>query len=130
MYYNPNRQNILKLKSKVYIAKYLETVQDKYFDQKRVYAKPQKYFFNIQPLTAESEISEFGELVNSMKVAVITEKQKYFDKFNEFDVAYLDGATPDGEAENGDKANYRIYAIRKQNTIIRIYFVKLVIDNQ
>lgn len=128
MYYNPNRQNHLQLKSKVYIAKYLETVQDENFNQKQVYDKPVKYFFNIQPIRQESEIREFGELVNSMKVAVITEKVKYLNKFHEFDAAYLDGEEPIDELEYGDKANYRIYAVRNQNTIIRIYFIKKVIN--
>lgn len=128
MYYNPNKQNHLNFKSKVYIAKYVDTIQDEYLNQKQVFETPVKYFFNVQPVTQESEIREFGELVNSMKVAVITEKTKYFNKFHEFDVAYLDGVEPTDELENGDKANYRIYAVRNQNTIIRIYFIKRVIN--
>lgn len=130
MYFNPNRQNVLKFNSKIYIANKTETIQDEYLNQKEVFAKPKKYFFNVQPLTATSEITEFGELVNSMKVAVLPRKQKYLNKFHEFDKAYLDGITPDGELENGDNANYRIYAIRNQNAIIRIYFLKLVTNNQ
>lgn len=128
MYYNPNRQNHLNLKSKLYIAKYKETIQDEYLNQKQVFYEPIKYYFNVQPLTQESEIREFGELVNSMKVAVITEKQKYLGVFNEFDLAYLDDAEPLDEIDYGDKANYRIYAVRPQNTIIRIYFLKRVIN--
>lgn len=128
MYYNPLKQNHLQLKSKLYIAKYIETIQDENFNQKQVYEKPVKYYFNVQPVRQESEIREFGELVNSMKVAVITEKVKYLNKFHEFDVAYLDGEEPTDELEYGDKANYRIYAVRNQNTIIRIYFIKRVIN--
>lgn len=124
MYYNPLRQNHLKLKSKIYIAKYIETIQDEDLNQKQVYEKPVKYFFNVQPVNQESEIREFGEMVEKMKVAVIPEKVKYFNKFKEFDLAYLDGAEPTNELEYGDKANYRIYGIRNQNTIIRIYFIK------
>lgn len=129
MYYNPNRQDVLKIKSKLYIAKYLSTDQDENLNQKQVYDTPKKYYFNVMPVNQDSEIKEFGELVTSMKVAVITEKLKYYNKFTEFDKAYLDGATPNNELENGDNANYRVYAIRKQNSIIRVYFLKIV-NNQ
>lgn len=130
MYYNPNSQKIHDVKSKIYIAKYLRTAQDENFYQKKVYDNPEMFYFNVQPLKNESEIREFGQLSTAMKVAVITEKGKYLDKFNEFDVAYLDGVEPNGELENGDNANYRIYAVRNQNTIIRIYFLKLAVDNK
>jgi len=130
MYYNPNNQKVLNFNTKLYIAKYKETTQDENLNQKQVYYEPQKFFFNIQPVNKSSEIREFGELVNSMKVAVITQKQKYLNKFNEFDLAYLDGVEPINELEYGDMANYRIYAVRPQNTIIKIYFLKRVINNQ
>lgn len=125
MYFNPIKQNIHKIKSPIYICKYKETIQDDYLNQIKVYDKPTKYWFNIQPATRSSQIREFGELVKSMKVATIP-KTKYLNKFNEFDLAYLDGATPDGELENGENANYRVYAVRNQNAIIVIYFLKIV----
>lgn len=128
MYYNPNNQSTLKFNSKLFIAKYIDTIQDENLNQKQVFDKPQKYFFNVQPVNQDSEIREFGELVNSMKVAVIPRKDKYLYKFHEFDVAYLDGQEPLGELEYGDKANYRIYAVRVQNTIIKIFFIKRVIN--
>ena len=130
MYYNPNSQKIHDIKSKIYIAKYLGTEQDENFYQKKVYAEPEMFYFNVRTTKDESEAREFGELSQSMQIAVITEKGKYLNKFNEFDLAYLDGADPTGELEHGDKANYRIYAVRNQNTIIRIYFLKLAADNQ
>lgn len=43
----------------------------------------------------------------------------------ENDLAYLDGATPDGEEVNGDNANYRVDSVRWQNKKIAIYFEKL-----
>ena len=61
-----------------------------------------------------------------MKVAVITERYKYDNKFEEFDVAYLDGVNPNGEVIKGDNANYRVYAVQPQNMIIKLYFIKLV----
>ena len=49
----------------------------------------------------------------------------YEGMFKENDVAYLDGATPEGEKENGDNANYRLYPPRIQNLKIAIYFERL-----
>lgn len=126
MYYNPNRQNIHDIKSKVYIASKLGVIQDEYFNQIPIYDTPEKYMFNIQNVSQDSEIREFGELSNSMKVAVIREKSKYLDKFKDFDAVYLDGVEPDGELNNGDNANYRIYSVRNQNTSILVYFIKTV----
>lgn len=128
MYYNPNKQSEKRMKSTLYIASYLRTTQDEYLNQTKEYDKPVKYYFNVQPVNQDSEIREFGEMSSSMKVATITERLKYLDKFKEFDVAYLDGVTPDGERNNGDNANYRIYSVRNQNTIIKVYFMKIVKD--
>ena len=63
-----------------------------------------------------------------MKIAVIPRKDKYLFKFHEFDLAYLDGVEPIDELDYGDKANYRIYAVRNQNTLIKIFFIKRVIN--
>jgi hypothetical protein len=112
----------------LYIASYLRTTQDENLNQTKEYDKPIKYYFNVQPVNQDSEIREFGEMSSSMKVATITERLKYLDKFKEFDVAYLDGTTPDNERNNGDNANYRIYSVRNQNTIIKVYFIKVVKD--
>lgn len=126
MYYNPNKQSEKRMKSTLYIASYLRTTQDENLNQIKEYDNPIKYYFNVQPVNQESEIREFGEMSSSMKVATITEKLKYLDKFKDFDAAYLDGITPDNERQNGDNANYRIYSVRNQNTIIKIYFIKVV----
>lgn len=58
-----------------------------------------------------------------MKKAVIP--ISYQGQFKEFDVAYLDGVTPDGEANPGDNANYRLLPPRDGNSVIIIYFEKL-----
>lgn len=129
--YNINRQCIRRnnLKSKLYISEKLGVTEDEYGNEIVNYDKPKKYFFNIMPANTASEVKAFGELATSMKVAVITEKDKYMNEFKEFDLAYLDGITPDGEPENGFNANYRIYAVQPQNAIIKIYFLKLVKNN-
>lgn len=113
------------VKSKCYIGSKLESEFDDYGNEITVYGTPEKHRFNIQPVTSTSDIQEFGEIANKMKVAVITNRKKYEGKFKEFDCAYLDGASPEGETVKGEKANYRIYAVQNQNVIIRVFFIKL-----
>lgn len=113
------------VKSKCYIGSKLESEFDDYGNEITIYDVPEKHFFNIQPVTSTSDIQEFGEIAHKMKVAVITNRPKYDGMFKEFDCAYLDGATPEGEAVNGQNANYRIYAVQNQNVTIRVFFMKL-----
>lgn len=114
------------VKSKCYIGSKLESTFDDYGNEIKNYDKPQKYFFNIQPMTSSSDIQAFGENANKMRVAIITDRAKYENKFKEFDCAYLEGATPEGEQVNGQNANYRIYSVQPQNVAIRVLFIKLV----
>lgn len=123
-------ENILNYRSKCYIAKKLPSTYDDYGNLIPNYDKPVEYYFNIQPVTSSSEMQAFGELIPRMKVAVISRKL-YEGKFDEFDLAYLDGSSPDNEDVIGDNANYRIYSVQSQNAIIRVYFLKVVKgDNQ
>ena len=118
------------VKSNCYIAKKIGEKFDDYGNSIPIYEKPNTipYKFNIQPVDRNKENMDFGETVNGMKVATIIgyEKDKYLNMFNEYDLAYLDGATPNGEAINGDNANYKIYAIRPQNVVLKIYFEKII----
>lgn len=123
--YNVNKYYIHKDKETIYISKKLNPTLDTNNNQIQNYDIPVKYKFNIQPISADSETREFGELTNRMKVA-IANKNIYQNKFNEFDLAYLDGNNPTGETKNGHNANYRIYSVRPQNSIIKIYFLKIV----
>lgn len=79
---------------------------------------------NVQPISSSDDIQEFGENAKLIQKAVIN-YNKYFGKFKEFDVAYLDGITPEGETVNGEKANYSLYPPRNQNKRIIIYFKRL-----
>ena len=115
---------IFNYKTKIYIAKRLEPIQDNDMNEIEVFDTPKKYFFNIQPVSADSETREFGQLANSMRVATIP-KRLYMGKFNEYDRVYID-TTPENETENGENADYRVYSIRPQNACIIIYFKKLV----
>lgn len=118
------------VKSKCYIGSKLDSTFDDSGNEIKRYDKPEKYLFNIQPVNSStasaSEIQSFGENVNKMRVAVITNRKKYENKFKEFDCVYLDGATPEGEIINGQNANYRIYSVNNQNVIIRVFFIKIV----
>ena len=103
--YNINSQPIHKVKSRIYIAKKLREDFDEYGNQVEVYDTPQKYFLNVQTLSETSDVVEFGEKVSSTRVISITEKKKYLNKFNEFDLVYID-TTPENEVNNGDNADY------------------------
>lgn len=121
---------ILKIKAnpkdwnkKLWIASKIETITDDEGNLIDVYSEPIPYEFNYQPLTSDSDLREFGEKANMTQKAIIP--IEYKDVFKEFDVAYLDGATPENETNNGDKANYRLHPPRNQNSVIAIYFEKL-----
>lgn len=123
--YNVNSQPIHKVKSRIYIAKKSGETYDDYGNLIPTYDTPVKYYLNVQTLSETSDIMEFGEKVNSTKVISIAEKKKYLNKFNEFDLVYINN-TPDGELTNGDNADYKIIGVRTQNTSIRVYIQKLV----
>lgn len=125
--YNINPSFIFKnLYSNLYIARKSDVEEDSNHNKIAIYENPVKYKrWNIQYVKSQSELMEFGELATKMRVAVIPYTPKYKDKFKEFDLAYLDDANPDGEIVNGQNANYRIYAVRPQNNIIKVYFLLL-----
>lgn len=109
----------------VYIASKIGVQYDIDENEMPVYGKPNEkpYKFNYQTLSTDADIAEFGENAKIMKKAVIP--ISYQGQFKEFDVAYLDGATPDGEENYGDNANYRLLPPRDGNSVIIIYFEKL-----
>lgn len=88
------------------------------------YEEPEQYNFNIQPLSGYSDITAYGEKTTKMYKAIV-DSHRYKDKFKEGDVAYLEGASPEGEGINGYNANYVIDTVREQNLKIAIYFNKL-----
>lgn len=117
---NPN-----KWTKEVYIASKIGTTLDIEGNEINEYDKPnsEPYEFNYQPVNTDADIAEFGEKASVMKKAVIP--ISYQGKFKEFDVAYLDGVTPDGEENYGDNANYKLLPPRDGNSVIIIYFEKL-----
>lgn len=97
---------------------------DDYGNPIEEYNEPKEYKMNVQPISSEADIQEFGENAKQMQKAIV-EYSKYFRKFKEFDVAYLDGITPENEIKHGENANYRLYPPRNQNKCIVIYFERL-----
>lgn len=115
---NPNNW-----KKPCYIAKKMTTTYDIEGNEIVVYDEPQLYYFNYQPVKSYADLVEFGEKSSIIQKAVIP--IEYKDMFKEYDVAYLDGATPDGEIHYGDNANYKLLPPRNGNSAIIIYFEKL-----
>lgn len=109
----------------VYIASKIKTSTDDDDNEITIYDKPNEkpYKFNYQTLSTDADIAEFGENAKIMKKAVIP--ISYQGQFKEFDLAYLDGATPKGEEKYGDNANYRLLPPRDGNSVIIIYFERL-----
>lgn len=121
-------------KKDIYIAKKEkdengQDIVDRYGKVK--YLKPKKYRFNVQPIggttnasSGRTDIMDYGQKTMQMQRAIV-DYRTYFGVFEEDDLAYLDGKTPNGETLNGEKANYRIDAVLNQNKVIAIYFEKL-----
>ena len=130
--YNVRGSNVFSNWNKTcYIAtkKEGEVVYDDLGNEIKMYNKPKKYSFNIQPLNNYTDLmtySEYGEKVDKMYKATIPYKE-YVGKFNEGDIAYLEGKVPKNETEGtyGIGGNYIIASVRPQNTIIAIYFERL-----
>lgn len=110
-------------KKTLYIASKLRTSLDDEGNEIVIYEQPIPYKFNYQPVSSDADIAEFGEKSSMMQKAVIP--KSYEGMFKEFDVAYLEGATPTNERKNGIKANYRLLPPRNGNAVIIIYFEKL-----
>lgn len=120
---------VTNYKSVCYIAKRLKPTLDEWGNQIPTYDTPIKYYFNIQPVTNTSNGTPFGELTPRLRCAVIS-KVEYDGLFHEYDLAYLEGLTPDNESFNGEKANYRIYSIQPQNAILKVYFLKIINETE
>lgn len=86
-----------KWNKKIWIAKKIGTKENDFGYEIPIYNKPKQYEMNVQPISSEADIQEFGERARQMQKAVI-ELKKYFGEFKEFDIAYLDGVNP---LENG-----------------------------
>lgn len=113
-----------KWNKNIWIAKKIGSKEDDFGHEIPIYDKPEMYEMNVQPISSSTDIQEFGENAKQTQKAVV-EYDKYFGVFKEFDVAYLDVVSPEGESVNGEKANYRLYPPRNQDKCIVLYFERL-----
>lgn len=115
--------SIKNWKKTIYIAKKIGTDEDDYANEIIIYDEPKKYQFNVQPLSSDVDLKEFGEKASMIQKAVIP--IKYKDVFKENDVAYLEGVSPVNEIVYGTNANYKLKPPRNQNMAIVIYFERI-----
>ena len=112
----------------LYIANKSDVVKDEYNNQIVTYNKP--FYFgkvNYQPLTRkdlEAYVKVYGETKNSIISLLIDYTED--GRFKAFDLAYLYGATPEGEEVNGANANYIVRSYKPQNTKIMVIFEEIV----
>lgn len=108
----------------LYIARKKGTDLDEEGNEISTYYKPIKYRFNYRAISSDAELVEFGEKADITQRMVIPISYKKY--FKEFDVAYLYDASPDGEVNNGDNANYVLLPPRIGNSVIIIYMQKII----
>lgn len=112
----------------LYIANKIGVEVDDYNNEIVKYGEP--FYFgevNYQPLTGkqlEAYIRTYGETKNNIVCAFININDG--GRFKELDIAYLYGATPEGEEVYGDNANYLVRTYRKQNTRIMVVFEEII----
>lgn len=112
----------------MYISRKEKVIYDDYNNEIVIYGEPFYYGkVNYQPLTGkslEAYMKAYGETENNIVSCLINHTDK--DKFKTFDLAYLYGATPNGENKYGDNANYKIRAFKPQNTKIMVLMEEIV----
>ena len=126
--FNPSKSVFHYWKKDMYIATKKEIVRDNNYNEIIKYNQP--FYFgkvNYQPLTSkqlEAYIQTYGETENNIVSCLIDYKDK--DKFRVFDLAYLYNATPTGEVNYGDNANYIVKAFKPQNTKIMVLLEEII----
>lgn len=113
-------------KPSLWIASFIEDVEDDNGNLTSAYADPVEIKNPLlNSLSGYYDAVAFGDKVNNMSRIMLNYSQ-WFGKIKERDLAYLYGANPEGEKNNGDNANYRVVAVRPQNIKIAVYFEKLI----
>lgn len=126
--FNPPNSIFQNWNKDLYIATKKQVSVDEYNNEIVEYNEP--FYFgqvNYEPLTGknlEAYIKAYGETNNNIVSCLID----YVDdkKFKQFDLAYLYGATPEGEQVYGDNANYIVRAYKPQNTKIMVLLEEIV----
>lgn len=79
----------------------------------------------LNSLSGNTDMQMFGDKVTRM-CKTLVDYDTWIGLIQEKSLAYLYGATSDGETHKGEKANYLITAVLPQNKKIAVYFEKLV----
>lgn len=119
----PIKPNPSDWKKTVYIASFDTVETDSELNEIRYYKEPVEYLINCQPVSSYLDIQAYGKDVTEMYKMVIPIKDK--DLFKEYDLAYLNGATPEGEENYGDNANYVLLPPKIGNAVVIIYCQKI-----
>ena len=119
----PIKSNPNEWKKPIYIATFKEVVYDDELNEIRTYNEPVAYEMNYQPVSSYLDIQTFGKDSTEMYKIVLPIKDK--DLFKEYDIAYLNGATPEGEQNYGDNANYVFLPPKIGNAVVIIYCQKM-----
>lgn len=112
----------------VYITRVDSVDIDDYGNQIKKYQKP--FFYgkkNYQPMNWRN-LQAYKETFGEVKSNVVQMLIDYTDrgKFQEFDLAYLYGASPKGETIYGTNANYIVKSFREQNTKIMVILEEII----
>lgn len=89
------------------------------------FSTPVELNYNYQPISDNLDFVMFGEKANQMQKMIIPNIPSNKDLFVKRSKAYLDGATPTGEAINGANATHRVVGVRIYNHSIHVYFEKI-----
>lgn len=119
----PIKPNPNTWKKPLYIATFKEVIYDDELNEIRIYNEPVAYEINYQPVSSYLDMQAFGKDTTEMYKMVIPIKDK--DLFNEYDLAYLNEATPEGEVNYGDNANYVLLPPKEGNAVVIIYCQKI-----
>lgn len=94
----PIKPNPNDWKKPLYVATFNEVTVDDELNEIRTYNDPVAYKYNYQPVSSYLDIQAFGKDAIEMKKIVLPIKDK--DLFNEYDLAYLEGAVPYNETSD------------------------------
>ena len=119
----PIKPNPNEWSKPLYVATFKEVTYDDEGNEIRIYNEPVAYKYNYQPVSSYLDMQMFGKDAIITKKMVIPISDK--DLFNEYDVAYLDGVTPENEVNYGDNANYVFLPPKEGNAVVIIYCQKI-----
>lgn len=108
----------------IYVARREGTEYDDNGNEVPVYGEPFELYCNVQPLSGSTDILAYGERVKRMYKTLI-DYDEWVGRINEGDIAYIHGASPEGEAVNGENANCVVDAALPQNLKLAVFFEKL-----